>query len=224
MSNRHSPEVQSLAAKLAEYANLEHSEEKCLLTLAQDGDVPAQQRVVESVALLVLDMAMSFSAGRSDRILDNFQEGILGVYKAIEKYDGSFKVRFYTFAWYHIRAAMQRSVQLQQRGAVESVASLKVVDPHRVGAELELAEQQEAWRAYVATMVDRINSLPPAHSRTLLAHMYQGETPKAAAERHGCTRQRIQQILAMSQARLQEILEPCPAELQPSNWDYACCG
>lgn len=225
---RHDVQLARLAQQLSEYANLDRETEARLVKLAQDGDTEAQQVIVESLALLSFDIAMKFNRD-PDRVLDSFQEGILGIYKAFIKYDFSVGASFCTYATHCMKTMMCNLYNREQtyRKHITFYSGMESFDPFAdtpaVGARLELDEQRRAWVAYVKKLQRRINDLTPRAAEVMLAYM-RGETTTQAAERAGCTRQRIQQILAKSRIKIADSIEAYPPEQMPSQWNYACCG
>lgn len=70
-------------------------DEKELLKQAQDGIMEARDLIIEKYWDYV--KAINYKYGNSD---DGFQEGILGLMKAIEKYNFDYKGKFSSYAYY----------------------------------------------------------------------------------------------------------------------------
>lgn len=89
-------------ARLAEmnlprFPVLEDKEMQKLLEKAQSGDDKARDRLVNCNLRLVFNMVKRFS-NRGYEIEDLFQIGTIGLIKAIDKFDSSYKVKFSTYA------------------------------------------------------------------------------------------------------------------------------
>lgn len=93
-----------LAANLGRYPRLTCEEEQELARrYREEGDAAAARALVESHLRLVVSIARSCGRGRS-AMPDLIQEGILGLMKAVTKYDPARGVRLSTYASWWIRA------------------------------------------------------------------------------------------------------------------------
>jgi RNA polymerase primary sigma factor len=84
--------------------------ERRLVLAAQDGDAQARARLVEEFRPLVASVARLYSGSGSIERTDLMQEGMVGLLRALERYDPSFDVPFWGYAAWWVRQAMQRLV------------------------------------------------------------------------------------------------------------------
>jgi RNA polymerase primary sigma factor len=85
------------------------AEEVDLAKRIERGDQEAKQRMIESNLRLVVSNAKRYR-GLGLPFLDLIQEGILGLIRAVEKFDWRRDLKFSTYATWWIRQAVQRSI------------------------------------------------------------------------------------------------------------------
>ena len=88
---------------------LSREEEEILSRKIAQGDEAARKRLIEANLRLVVRIARSMW-NPSLSLIDLIQEGNIGLMKAAEKFDGSRKVKFSTYAAWWIRQAIGRSL------------------------------------------------------------------------------------------------------------------
>jgi RNA polymerase primary sigma factor len=93
---------------------LKHDEVVELAKRVERGDLEAKERLVQSNLRLVVSIARKYQ-GHELCLLDLIQEGILGLIRAVEKYDWRKGFRFSTYATFWIRQAIQRGIDNQGR-------------------------------------------------------------------------------------------------------------
>jgi RNA polymerase primary sigma factor len=81
-----------------------------LVLAAQSGDPDARARLVEEFRPLLASVARVYSGSPSIERTDLMQEGVVGLLRALERYDPSFDVPFWGYAAWWVRQAMQRLV------------------------------------------------------------------------------------------------------------------
>ena len=93
---------------------LTREEEVELAKRIERGDLEAKERMINSNLRLVVSNARRYQ-GQDLTLLDLIQEGILGLIRAVEKFDWRRGFKFSTYATFWIRQAMQRGIASQAR-------------------------------------------------------------------------------------------------------------
>ena len=93
---------------------LTKEEEIELAKLIERGDEQAKERMINSNLRLVVSIAKRYQ-GHGLSLLDLIQEGIIGLIRAVEKFDWRRGFKFSTYATWWIRQAVQRGVANKSR-------------------------------------------------------------------------------------------------------------
>ena len=96
------------------YALLSAAEEVELAKRIESGDVEAKNRMINSNLRLVVSIAKKYQ-GHGLSLLDLIQEGVIGLIRAVEKFDWRRGYKFSTYATWWIRQAVQRGVANKSR-------------------------------------------------------------------------------------------------------------
>ena len=96
------------------FSLLTASEEVDLAKRIERGDAAAKERMINSNLRLVVSIAKRYQ-GHDLALLDLIQEGIIGLIRAVEKFDWRRGYKFSTYATWWIRQAVQRGVANKAR-------------------------------------------------------------------------------------------------------------
>jgi RNA polymerase primary sigma factor len=106
--------LQLFLNEVRRYPLLTAREEMALARRVEMGDKDAKDRMINSNLRLVVSIAKR-SQGRGLALLDLIQEGVLGLIRAVEKFDWRRGYKFSTYATWWIRQAVTRGVANQGR-------------------------------------------------------------------------------------------------------------
>ena len=114
LANATTDSLQLFLNEAGRYALLTALEEVELAKRIEDGDVEAKNRMINSNLRLVVSIAKKYQ-GHGLSLLDLIQEGVIGLIRAVEKFDWRRGYKFSTYATWWIRQAVQRGVANKSR-------------------------------------------------------------------------------------------------------------
>jgi RNA polymerase primary sigma factor len=183
------------------------AEEQRLALLVREGDRGARNRMVEANVALVAHIARRLRpAGSTVPHADLVQEGVLGLMKAVERFDPARGHRFSTYASWWIRGAILQALR-------EAPPSSSLADgdgdgdvEHLPAEERDPSEalQREDLRSELPALLDTL----PDHGRQVVVLRYglDGVRAHSVAE--------TARVLGTSQARVRRIEEHALARLR----------
>ncbi len=106
--------IQMYLREIGKVSLLKPEEEISLAKKAERGDKEAKRKLIEANLRLVVSIAKRFT-GKSLSLLDLIQEGNIGLFRAVEKFDYRRGYKFSTYATWWIRQAITRALADQSR-------------------------------------------------------------------------------------------------------------
>jgi len=126
--------IQIYLREIGQYPLIGGEEEKMLAQRIAEGDEEAKNILAKSNLRLVVSIAKKYVGRSADlSLLDLIQEGNIGLFKAVEKFDWTKGFKFSTYATWWIRQAITRALADQSRTIripvhmVETIAKYKQV-------------------------------------------------------------------------------------------------
>lgn len=157
--------IQIYLKEIGQYPLIQAAEEKELAKRIEAGDEEAKKLLARANLRLVVSIAKKY-VGRSPdlTLLDLIQEGNLGLFKAVDKFDWSKGFKFSTYATWWIRQAITRALADQSRTIrvpvhmVETIAKYKQVY-RRLSQDLGRDPMPEEIAVEMGVEVDKIYTI-----------------------------------------------------------------
>ena len=112
-------------SELGARPRLPGSVEQRLVQAAQAGDRGAREELVEAFLPLIAGIARMYRGSRAITRVELMQEGVVGLLRALERYDPSLGVPFWGYASWWVRQAMQQLIAELTRPMVLSDRALR---------------------------------------------------------------------------------------------------
>lgn len=126
--------------ELGERPRLPASTERRLVAAAQAGDRRAREELVEAFLPLIAGVARVYRGSETITRLELMQEGVVGLLRALERYDPTLNVPFWGYASWWVRQAMQQLIAELTRPLVLSDRALRQLSQLKRAHGVHLAE------------------------------------------------------------------------------------
>jgi RNA polymerase primary sigma factor len=156
--------------ELGDRARLPRGAERRLIEAAQAGDRRAREELVEAFLPLIAGVARVYRGSEAISRLELMQEGVVGLLRALERYDPAQDVPFWGYAGWWVRQAMQQLIAELTRPMVLSDRALR-----------------------------QLSALKRAHGHHLAEHGRQ-PTGSELADRTGLSHAQVGEMLALERA------------------------
>lgn len=165
--------VQMYLREIGRVPLLKSEEEVRLAKLNEKGDLAAKQKLTEANLRLVVSIAKKY-VGRSHNLslLDLIQEGNIGLFRAVEKFDYRKGYKFSTYATWWIRQAITRALADQSRTIRIPVHMVETINKYtqitrRLVQELGREPLPEEIAAEMNLEVDKIRHIQKISQETV---------------------------------------------------------
>ena len=115
ISELSSDSIQMYLREIGKVPLLKGEEEIELAKRKEKGDKEAERRLIEANLRLVVSIAKKFTGAKGLSLLDLIQEGNIGLFRAVEKFEYRKGYKFSTYATWWIRQAITRALADQSR-------------------------------------------------------------------------------------------------------------
>ena len=115
LSELSSDSIQMYLKEIGKVPLLKREEEIELAKRKERGDKDAEYQLIESNLRLVVSIAKKFASAKGLNLLDLIQEGNIGLFRAVEKFEYRKGYKFSTYATWWIRQAITRALADQSR-------------------------------------------------------------------------------------------------------------
>jgi RNA polymerase primary sigma factor len=165
--------IQMYLREIGQYPLISGDNERELAIRIEKGDIEAGTLLAKANLRLVVSIAKKYVGRSSDlTLLDLIQEGNLGLFKAVEKFDYSKGFKFSTYATWWIRQAITRALADQSRTIripvhmVETIAKYKQV-VRRLSQDLGRDPLAEEIAVEMGVEVDKIHIIENINQDTV---------------------------------------------------------
>lgn len=130
--------IQMYLKEIGKVPLLSGEEEVELAKRKEKGDKEAERKIIEANLRLVVSIAKKFAGAKGMSLLDLIQEGNIGLFRAVEKFEHRKGFKFSTYATWWIRQAITRALADQSRTIripvhmVETINKFQQVQRHLI--------------------------------------------------------------------------------------------
>lgn len=228
ISNISDDSVQMYLREIGKVPLLKAEEEVELAKRIEKGDAEARKRLAEANLRLVVSIAKKYTGRKNLSLLDLIQEGNMGLFRAVEKFDYRKGYKFSTYGTWWIRQAITRALADQSRTIripvhmVETINRFTQVQrrllqdlgrdplPEEIAAEMELPPEKVRHIMKISQETVSIDaSVGEDEEDSTLKDFIEDEdtiTPQQAAGRE-LLQEHVREILSDLTPREQKILE-----------------
>lgn len=220
--------IQMYLKEIGKISFVTADQEKELAKRIEQGDVEAKKRLARANLRLVVSIAKRY-VGRSANLtlLDLIQEGNLGLFRAVEKFDWRRGYKFSTYATWWIRQAITRALADQARTIRIPVHMIETISKYtqikrRLLQDLGREPLAEEIAAEMGLQVDKVRHIQRISQETvsletpvgeddedsILAEFIEDEKvpPPSVGAARSLLRERLEEILVDLMPREQKIL------------------
>ena len=171
LSDISSDSIQMYLREIGKVPLLKGDEEVVLAKRIERGDAEARQQLIRANLRLVVSIAKKFT-GKNLSLLDLIQEGNIGLFRGIEKFDYRKGYKFSTYATWWIRQAITRSLADQSRTIripvhmVENINKFQQVE-RRLVQDLGREPMPEEIAAEMGEELEKVNHIIKISQETI---------------------------------------------------------
>lgn len=165
--------IQMYLREIGQYPLLNTADERALAKRVMEGDIEAKNLLARANLRLVVSIAKKYIGRSPDlTLLDLIQEGNIGLFKAVDKFDFTKGFKFSTYATWWIRQAITRALADQSRTIripvhmVETIAKYKQVF-RRLAQDLGRDPMPEEIAVEMNVDVDKIHTIEKINQDTV---------------------------------------------------------
>ncbi len=165
--------IQMYLREIGQYPLLTGPEERALAKRITEGDIEAKTLLARANLRLVVSIAKKYANRSSDlSLLDLIQEGNIGLFRAVDKFDYTKGYKFSTYATWWIRQAITRALADQSRTIripvhmVETIAKYKQV-VRRLEQDLGRDPMPEEIAAEMGVETEKVYQIEQINQETL---------------------------------------------------------
>jgi RNA polymerase primary sigma factor len=214
--------IQMYLREIGQYALVSASDERDLARRILAGDNEAKNILARANLRLVVSIAKKYVGRSADlSLLDLIQEGNLGLFKAVEKFDWTKGFKFSTYATWWIRQSITRALADQSRTIripvhmVETISKYKQV-VRRLGQDLGREPMPEEIATEMGIEVDKIHMIQQINQETVSLEQPIGDDEDKSARGDFIADDKILRPDQESSRRiLQDQIREVLAELSP---------